>query len=281
MISKGGVKRLIDSVLSPFDLTLARRHEIARMTLPGVFAQLKRCGFEPATVVDVGAAYGLWSLACHRCFPEARYILIEPLEEYVPFLESHRRGIGGTHIQTAAGSRTGTHEINVHSDLVGSSFFSEAEGPRADGIPRTVTILTLDEILADLDAATPLLMKLDVQGSELDVLEGGSETLGRAEVIFIEVSFFDFLQNSPSVADVIAYMAQRGFMPYDLLGFHHRPLDGALAQVDVVFAHHQSALRKSHSYATAEQRDQQASLATKTRAKYLRRLAKERPLDPR
>lgn len=278
MSSKGQIKRLVDSVLSPFDLTLARRQEVDRTTLPGVFAQLKRCGFEPATVIDVGAAFGLWSMACYRCFSEARFILIEPLEEYSPFLESHSREIGGTYIQAAAGSRSGTQEINVHPDLVGSSFFSEEEGSRADGIPRSVNVFKLDEVLGDLDASAPFLMKLDVQGSELEVLEGASATLGLVEVIFIEVSFFNFLENTPTVAEIIAYMTERGFMPYDLLGLHHRPLDGALAQVDVVFVHHQSNLRRFHSYATAEQRDQQTRSARKTRAKYLRRLAKNQPL---
>ena len=274
MSSKGRIKRLADSILSPLDLTLARRHEVDRTTLPGVLAQLRRCGFEPATVIDVGAAYGMWSAACHERFPTARFILIEPVEEYAPFLESHAAAWGGTYLQAAAASTSGTRQINVHADLVGTSFFSETEGAEVDGTPRSVPSIQLDETCRELGATAPILMKLDVQGSELDVLEGATETLHLTEVIIMEVSFFGFFREAPSVVDVIASMADRGFVPYDILGLHHRPLDGALAQADVVFTRHDSGLRKIHSYATPQQRSDQTLSARSARAEFVSRLKK-------
>jgi FkbM family methyltransferase len=271
MSSKGRIKRLADSILSPLDLTLARRHEVDRTTLPGVLDQLERCGFEPATVIDVGAAYGLWSAACHERFPRARFILIEPVEEYAPFLENRAAPWGGTYIQAAAASTIGTRQINVHDDLVGTSFFSEAEGPGVDGTPRSVPTIQLDETCRELGATAPILMKLDVQGSELDVLEGATEILELTEVIIMEVSFFGFFREAPTVVDVITSMAEKDFVPYDILDLHHRPLDGALAQADFVFTRHDSGLRKFHSYATPQQRTEQVRSARAARARHLRR----------
>jgi hypothetical protein len=166
----------------------------------------------------------------------------------------------------------------VHADLVGTSFFSEAEGAGVDGAPRSVPTIRLDETCRELGAPAPILMKLDVQGSELDVLEGAIETLQQTEVIIMEVSFFGFFREAPTVVDVITSMAERGFVPYDILGLHHRPLDGALAQADIVFARHDSRLRKVHSYATPQQRSEQVRSARAESARHLRRSAKGRTL---
>ena len=278
MSVRGRVKRLADLLLSPLDLTLAPRHAVDRTTVPGALANLKRCGFQPGTVIDIGAAYGLWSAACHEQFPSARFILIEPVEEYETFLEDRARAIDGTYIKAAASSITGTRQINVHPDLVGTSFFSEAEGPEADGIPRWVPTVRLDQVCRDLGVAAPILMKLDVQGAEIDVLEGASETLQETDVVLLEVSFFNFLKDAPTVVDVLVYMAERDFVPYDILGLHHRPIDDALAQADLVFVRRDSGLRENHSYATPQQRMEQQRSAATARAKHLRRSVRGRTL---
>jgi hypothetical protein len=54
--------------------------------------------------------------------------------------------------------------------------------------------------------------------------------------------------------DVIRYMTERGFAIYDIVGAAYRPLDGALARLDVVFVRDDSPLRAEHRYATDEQR---------------------------
>jgi hypothetical protein len=49
------------------------------------------------------------------------------------------------------------------------------------------------------------------------------------------VSLFPFWEGSPDLAEVVAEMRKHGFVVYDLIGRHGRPLDGALAQLDVAF----------------------------------------------
>jgi hypothetical protein len=71
--------------------------------------------------VDVGAAYGGWSFECQDIFPNARYLLIEPLSEYSYRPQSVRSSIpGAIEIEAAATGEPGTISINVHDDLVGS-----------------------------------------------------------------------------------------------------------------------------------------------------------------
>ena len=55
----------------------------------------RAAGFTPGTVIDVGAAHGDWSRMCRRVYPNAEYILVEPLSEYFAFHRSmpHERFI--------------------------------------------------------------------------------------------------------------------------------------------------------------------------------------------
>jgi len=209
----------------------------------------------PATVVDVGAAYGRWSLECQEVFPDARYLLIEPLSEYSHQPQSVRPSLhGAIEIEAAATAKAGTIQINVHEDLVGSSLKSEQDGRAFDGVAREVRAATVDDLCAAHSAGGPYVLKVDVQGAELDVLEGAERTLAATELVFLEVSFFRFYHDGPLCHEVMAHMSRRGFVPYDFVDHLYRPLDGALAQLDVVFARGEGPLRALSAYATPEQR---------------------------
>jgi hypothetical protein len=103
----------------------------------------------------------------------------------------------------------------------------------------------------------PFLLKLDVQGAELDVLRGAEALLQQADYALLEVSFFEFFAGGPQFADVIAFMQARGFAAYDISGLQYRPLDGALSQADISFVRATGMFRQQHFYATREQREQQ------------------------
>ena len=231
-----------------------RKH--ARDSLKGVLEQVKETGFAPATVIDVGAAMGSFTTTCHTFFPHARYLLIEPLEEYVPALTKILRTIPNATYEIGAASATENPVVlNVHEDLVGSSLYQEMEEDSGiNGIQREIQGVTIDRLVAQRQALPPFLIKVDVQGAELDVLSGAEMTLRAAEVVVLEVSLFQFFQGAPLLCEVLAHMKSHGFVPYDLLGLQYRPIDGALSQVDVVFVKEHGIFRRIHSYATAEQR---------------------------
>jgi FkbM family methyltransferase len=231
-----------------------RKH--ARDSLKGVLEQVKGTGFAPATVIDVGAAMGLFSTTCHTFFPQAQYLLIEPLNEYLPALKKVVESIPtATYHMRAASASEHPVVLNVHDDFVGSSLYREVEeGTGVNGVPREVSAVTLDRLVIERQAPPPFMIKVDVQGAELDVLSGAATTLRHAEVVVLEVSLFQFFEGAPLFCEVVAYMKARGFAPYDVLGLQYRPIDGALSQLDVVFVKEHGLFRRIHSYATAEQR---------------------------
>jgi FkbM family methyltransferase len=230
-----------------------------RSSLPQALEHIRSLGFAPCTVIDVGAAYGSFTRLCREVFPDARYFLIEPLDEYRPLLEQLKRSVPSVHYTMAAASdHEGELAINVHPDLVGSSLYREVEtGTGVNGVARAVRGVTVDKVIREAGAAGPFLLKLDVQGAEVDALKGAEQMLLESECVILEVSFFKFFQDAPECADTIAYMKDRGFVPYDIVGLQYRPLDRALSQVDILFVKSEGRFRRDHGYATAEQRHAQ------------------------
>jgi FkbM family methyltransferase len=237
-----------------------------------VLDQARRAGVSPATVVDVGAAYGAFTRVCHGIFPRAAYVLVEPLEEYKPFLDEVTRSVAGARsFFAAAAPRPGETVLNVHPDWAGSSLYREEEESDVNGVPRTVPAVALDSLQSELSLQAPFLLKVDVQGAELDVLAGAGEVLRGAEYVLLEVSLFEFFKGGPQFHDVVTFMKSHGFVAYDVYGLQYRPLDQALAQVDIAFVKEGGSLRQHHHYATSRQREEQNRRFERRRKELLRR----------
>ena len=110
----------------------------------------------------------------------------------------------------------------------------------------------------------PFLIKVDVQGAELDALRGASKILQQTDLIVLEVVLFDYFEGGNKFLDVISFMSERGFVVYDIFGMHYRLLDGALSQVDISFVAEGSIFRKHHVYANAIQRADHNESARRT-----------------
>lgn len=185
--------------------------------------------------------------------------MIEPLVEYRETLQAlQQRYPLMRYVCAAAASHDGGTIINVHPDLVGSSVRREMEsGTGVNGVPRHVPAVTLDNLVKNMDATGPFLIKIDVQGAELDVLRGASRVLAETEYVLCEVSLFKFFESGPELVDVVTYMKNQGFVPYDLGGVQYRPLDNALSQIDLAFVKESGNFRLQHCYATPMQRAEQ------------------------
>ncbi len=252
------LKKKIRNLLRFYGIGLYKIKSSARHDMRGALEHLSRMGFHPQTVIDVGVAYGTFSL--YRQFPNSTHLLVEPLAEYTSVLEKIIRQYKAEYVLAAAGNREGTIDINVHPDLSGSTIFKESEGKQVDGISRKVAMVRLDALCRTKNMPGPYLIKIDTQGAELLVLEGAAGILAETEVIILEVSFFQFYKNGPQFFDVVAGMKKMGFVAYDIYGGQTRPLHGALAQVDMVFIKENGPFREKHHYATPRQRKQHTKL---------------------
>lgn len=214
------------------------------------FRHLGRQNCTFSTIIDVGIAHGTHSI--YAAYPKARYYLVEPLEECRPVLERLKQKLNAEYHLVAAGASNTEAVFHVHADLSGSSLLNQAEGKILDGIPRKVPVRRLDAVLP-ANLPRPVLLKLDTQGAELQALSGLGDLLPQIDVFIIEVSLMKFRDDTPEFAAVVEHMRSLRYVVYDILEGHVRALDGALAQVDLVFISEDSPLRKSHRFFSEEQ----------------------------
>lgn len=247
-------KQLVKNLFAAFGLDLRKKpaETFSRASMKGALHQLSSLGFKPRTIIDAGVATQTHEL--YEEFPAAAILLIEPLREFEPFLQKICSTYNAQYVLAAAGQSPGSATFNVHADKVSSSLLKEVEGPAVDGTPRTVPVVSIDQQCGEKNLSGPFLIKLDVQGAELQVLAGATRTLSQTEVVILEGSLFASMIGSPQLYDLVSRMKDLGFVVYDLYPILYRPLDNALAQVDLLFVREHGLFRRSHAYATPEQR---------------------------
>lgn len=215
---------------------------------PNLFLQrVKQRGFQPETILDIGAHLGEWSRMAKSVFPQADLVMVEPQAEMKPFLDRLcARYPDSRWFQMGLGAEAGKRVLNIQDDFAGSSFLKDQTAkPFHLEKQREVPVSTVDLLIREHKIPLPDLVKIDVQGFELEVLKGAQECLGNTEVFIVESSLFRFYAGQPIFHEIIEFMADRNYLVYALMNLQSRPLDGALGQVDVCFAKQGSSLRQS------------------------------------
>ncbi len=216
-----------------------------------MLANVKKIGFTPKTIIDVGVAYGTTEL--YESYKNCKFLLIEPIVEWENNLKEICSKYDDEYVLAAAGTNKGIAKINVHEILTGSSFFKDRDGQSLDGFEREVPLIRLDDIVNEKNLNGPYLLKLDVQGAELLVLDGAEKIMQEAELILVETPLHEFMINSPQFYDIVEYMKKHGFVVYDIYSGWVRPYDNSLAFVDLGFVKEDGFFRQSKTYATDEQ----------------------------
>jgi hypothetical protein len=113
-----------------------------------------------------------------------------------------------------------------------------------------IEVITIDELLENSDMEVPSIVKLDIQGFELEALKGGASLFGKTEVFILEVALypFDDMPGIPTFVDAVNFMFDRGYVVYDFGGFLRRPYDNAIGQCDLCFVKSDGVLMKSNNW---------------------------------
>jgi FkbM family methyltransferase len=201
------------------------------MSTERALARIARRGLEVGTVIDVGASNGMWSEACRRQLTTARYLLVEAQETHRSALESYcARTPRCEFVLAAAGPRIG--EIWFDD---GDPFGGVASETPTAAMKRRVPMTTLDHEVASRGLPGPYLVKLDVHGFEVPILEGAAATLAQASLVVIECYAFRVAEGSLLLDEMIAWMRERGFGLVDASEPLWRVRDGCLWQMDLFF----------------------------------------------
>ena len=202
--------------------------------------QVRDRGLSIAVALDGGAHVGDWAEELKEVYPHAQVLMVEPREEVQGELESLAKRLPGLRAaKTLLGATEGTLDLHEHA---GQSSVLDNSGGQPFGKIVAHPVTTIDRLFETTGLPLPDLIKLDLQGFELEALKGAPAAIAHAEAVLLEVSFLAFQQGQPIVGDVVAFMDRAGFQVYDIFALAHRPLDGALAQGDFLFVKKTSKL---------------------------------------
>lgn len=172
--------------------------------------------FTPSRVLDIGANVGQFRMQAQKTWPESYIFSIEASDA----CEKHISKLTDDYLICL-----------LTKDSSSYDFFSRKNDPTCTGnsIYRELTRFYSDDQLevirkegTTLDSLFPEnsefdLIKIDTQGSELDIIEGGKELCKKAKAILLEVSYTEYNLDAPLVEEVIEYMQNFGFIPSKVL----------------------------------------------------------------
>lgn len=161
-------------------------------------------------VLDVGAYVGDFARACLEAWPICQVHSFEPLLEVVNTAERwtwHRVALGADHDETAVMHRC---EFLPSSSMLPMAELHKAAFPYTrGGSIQKVEVHALEQYEHLIGGRT--LLKIDVQGWELEVLIGAGETLDRFAAVVCEVSWQELYEGAPSFEQLDAHLRAHGF----------------------------------------------------------------------
>lgn len=197
------------------------------------------------TIIDIGASNGTWSTNTMKFFPNASFLAVEPLDERRESLKSVRERYSNfNYAICAAGAGDGDEvTLNVTSDLDGSTI----DG-RNSGEARTISLRTIDSLVAEKSLRGPFFLKFDTHGYEVPILEGCKNILKETQVILMETYNFKLTPASLRFYEMCSYLEKIGFRPADIADPLLRAYDQTFWQIDIIFIRIDSPIFKYPHY---------------------------------
>lgn len=195
---------------------------------------------QPATVVDVGVNHGQFLHLARRLWPGAFILGIEPNAVLVRKMSAIYAGDARVRIEACAvGEREGEAEFHVTRDDQSSSIHAPTEAyyddREGDAVLRTETVplRRLDRLLDGLEG--PMILKVDVQGAELEVLKGAGGRLADVAAIVVEAPFERAYVGAAGFDEIYAFLTANGFAYEGSLGQLYSKRTGRVRQQDAIY----------------------------------------------
>jgi FkbM family methyltransferase len=186
------------------------------------------------TLFDVGARWSVHQ-RWRRFSGDIRVVGFEPDREECERLNALATEYSARYYPVALGERVGTATLYKTVDP-GSSSFLEPNTALASNFEYgqylkltgtvEVQLTTLDTFCEERNVY-PDALKIDTQGTELAILSGGPQALGRTSIVELEVEFAPLYRDQPLFADVDVFLRSRGFVLLGIRRTYWRRLGGA------------------------------------------------------
>ena len=195
----------------------------------------------PISMIDVGAHNGDFLMMVSKHSDISQAVIVEPIIELAQHLREKFKRSGYSVFNCALSNKAGLVDFEIQEATATSSLLKiNRDMPElADiGLGSSKTIQcqtrTLDDVVYEAGLDNVYLLKIDVQGAEYLVLQGGVETLKKTHLIWIEVSFKPLYEKSCTFFEIYEMLYNSGFIFKGLEPVFYSP-DGELLQSDALF----------------------------------------------
>lgn len=214
---------------------------------------LQQREFSVRTVIDVGAAEGAFFVlrSQFRLFPAARHFFVDAMHENEEIYRSLARRFEVGHEITALSCLEGEVRMRIDPDFYNTHVDHLQPNARYESA-RRVPVCTLDGLVARHELQPPFLLKIDVQGGELDVLRGGLRTLEETVIVVAESQIFS---ERDTLVELLAFMQANGWALYDLTNPDYYPSDGTFYQCYATFIPKAMDFRRGVPWVLPEQEE--------------------------
>lgn len=205
----------------------------------------KSKGLNPNVIYDIGANVGDWTREMMSLFPNANYQLFEANSHNKSRIAQYNHHI--LLLGEKEEDRIPFYKI-INGYNTGDSMYLEVSSAFQNN-NYTIEYLKknrLDNYIQQNNLQFPDLVKIDVQGAELEVLKGMDSILENVKHFIIEVSLHRWNKDAPMVEDIITYMYSHNFYFVDILDTHI--INGYNFQIDILFSHKSTNFRKENFY---------------------------------
>lgn len=188
----------------------------------------------PILIIDVGANVGDVTLAALRSFPDCKVICFEPVSNSYSLLSKRLVPFANrvTLIKKALSDKDDLSEINITSfhganSIHKQSIYHSSANPSINELKKeSIELVKLDNYLDKFDNQRVDVLKIDVEGHELNVLRGGAKFISQyVDTIIIECSIMrDESWENQSIAEIFKSLSDLGFRFINLFDVHYANL---------------------------------------------------------
>jgi FkbM family methyltransferase len=176
-------------------------------------------------IIDIGANSGQFTKVSNYFYPTAKIYTFEPLKDLFEGIEKSFKNIKNINPHNIAfGNEDGhiTFYKNAYGHISSALEISEENKhyPKESITKIKVPITKVDVFFKDIDIPKQTLLKLDVQGFELEVLKGAIDTLKAINYVIIEANLEKLYDNQPSFSTVHSFLLENGFDLNGMLDFN-------------------------------------------------------------
>ena len=189
---------------------------------------LKKIGIKINVVYDIGARYGRWSKGVSRIFPHAKFYLFEASDKCQSTLSAQSFPFFIEALSSKVKNVT-FYEKNTPGD----SYMKDKSIIYKNSAGITKKTSTIISLIEQKKLPVPDFMKIDTQGSEIDILKGCGKYLKKVKLLYLECPIVNINEGAPDISEYLTFTKKAGFIPLDICEKHIH--NNILLQIDILF----------------------------------------------